>query len=261
MILPIEFTKKPVVKFGNSFVSLPKYWSYFKSMAIAKALPIQYEETSDTYELFAVDGSILYQCAIYKGDVPAAVTGEYTQAQNDSDKSDWETNYLPTANSAVSLRDPESGATVVSVEPVPGSELRYESQGNTDLPKSSQTAATVYEIIEESIFYKIVFQLDSDNIYMQVEIDGQNIFPGNDGVEFEDLENLNLGSTGGGYYSSGSHGSKHPFGLYQYDSNKWVWEPPVPLHIMGSMKIKMKATNSSTSKDYLKGIAIRRSLV
>lgn len=261
MILPIELTKKPKVSFGDSLVNLPKYWTYFKNMAVAKYLPIQYEETDDTYELFAIDGSILYKCLIYKGSVPEAITSEYTQEQNDLDKTDWEENHKPIANSPVNPRDPETGATSVNVEPVPGFELRYETQGNTSLPKSSQSAATVYQISEESIFYQIVFQLDSDNIYMQVEIDGQNIFSGNDGIKFEDLEDLSLGTTGGGYYSQGSAGLEHPFGLYQYDSNKWLWKPPIPLHIDSDMKIKMKATNSSTSKDYLKGIAIRRSLV
>lgn len=143
-----------------------------------------------------------------------------------------------------------------------GKDMRYEQQGNVDLPRSNQTPATVYEITEESVFYKILFQLDSDNIYMQVEIDGNDIFPAPHGILFEDLEDLCVGSTvGGGYYGGGStpNGSNF-FGLFQYDSNKWIWEPPRPLYIASNMKIKMKADNSSTSKDYLKGIAIRRTL-
>jgi len=145
---------------------------------------------------------------------------------------------------------------------VPGVDMRYEKQGNVDLPPVTGSHITVYEITEESIFHKIVFQLDSDNIYIQVEIDGQDIFPAGNGILFEDLESLCLGGSGGGYggnYGAGGRGDA--FGLYQYDSNKWIWEPPQPLYIAGSMKIKMKASTSSTSTDYLKGIAIRRSLV
>lgn len=143
-----------------------------------------------------------------------------------------------------------------------GRDMRYEKQGNVSLPKVSKPHATVYEITEESVFYKIVFQLDSDNIYIQVEIDGQDIFPASNGLLFGDLEDLCLGASGeGGYYYSNNSEGGNAFGLYQYGSNKWIWEPPVPLHVVGNMKVKMKASNNSKSKDYLKGFAIRRSLV
>lgn len=158
-------------------------------------------------------------------------------------------------------RDPVTGALTVNIsgEQIKGKEIRYEQQGNVDLPAVGSSHATVYEIAEVSVFYKFCFQVNSDNIYIQVEIDSQNIFPSGNGFKLEDLESLGLGSTGGGYYGGGGVRGEM-FGFYQYDSNKWIWEPPRPLRVESNMKIKMKASTSSTSKDCLKSIAIRRTL-
>lgn len=147
---------------------------------------------------------------------------------------------------------------------IPGDKVRYDfDTTKIDLNNKNEAYSTVYEITEASVFYKIAFQLNSDNICMQVEVDGEDIFPSG-GLCFEDMQDLCFGSGGGGSGSgSGSGGGTgtNPIGLFEYDANKWVWQPPKPMCVATNMKIKMRASTSSNSTDYKKGLAVRRSLV
>lgn len=144
---------------------------------------------------------------------------------------------------------------------LPGSEMRYDKVDKVDLARNDQSFTTVYEITEESVFYRALFDVNSDNIRLQIEIDGQDIFPGSDGFTFEELETLGLGGTAGTYNSQyGGGGKGEGFGLYQYDSNRWIWQPPCPLYVGTNMKIKMKASTNTSSRDAEKTLVIRRSL-
>lgn len=90
-------------------------WTNFKAIAITtKNLPIQYTDDGIEYTIFAFDdNTIAYVTTIWKGTVPDSVTSNgYSQAQNDSDKSDFETNYKPNANSRIS--DSTSQRTVLN---------------------------------------------------------------------------------------------------------------------------------------------------
>jgi len=88
----------------NNSVVFASQWTTFKSSAITgKSLSVQYDDDGYVYTVVAFDGPVAYTCTIWKGTVPASiVTGGYSQSQNDSDKSDFETNYKPTANGRVS---------------------------------------------------------------------------------------------------------------------------------------------------------------
>jgi hypothetical protein len=79
-------------------------WTSFKSTAITgKALAVQYDDDGTVYTVFALDGSFVYTCTIWKGTVPDyIVNGGYSQFQNDSDKSDFENNYKGSANKNIS---------------------------------------------------------------------------------------------------------------------------------------------------------------
>lgn len=190
-------------------------------------------------------------------------------AANGANKTDFDSNYLgrsqletlsedaildvSSAPLSVQVIATEASAEVDGI--IAGQSLRYEKESTkVDLPNSSNTAATVYEITEASVFYKYAFQVNSDNIFVQVEIDGQDIFPG-DGIDLEDLEDLDLGYQGGSY---GGQVGGTGFGFYQHASNKWCWEPPAPLRVNSNMKVKMKANSSSTKRDFNFGLAVRR---
>jgi len=79
-----------MAEIGNGLIRIDYSWTQLKSIVAAKRLSLQYEESSNAYELFALDGSIAYVARIFTGSVPDS---SYSQVQNDADKSDFETNY------------------------------------------------------------------------------------------------------------------------------------------------------------------------
>ena len=86
-------------------------WLEFKPMIASKSLQPQYvDDDGVTYFIYGYDLPEVLTCTIWKGTVPATViNGGYSQAQNDSDKSDFETNYKPYANAPIvpgSFTDP-----------------------------------------------------------------------------------------------------------------------------------------------------------
>jgi hypothetical protein len=66
---------------------------------------VQYDDDGAIYTVYFYDGPEVHLCTIWKDVVPDGILGcGYSQAQNDSDKSDFETNYKPTANTAITKR-------------------------------------------------------------------------------------------------------------------------------------------------------------
>lgn len=154
--------------------------------------------------------------------------------------------------------------------PLPGSDgsgcvenLKYERLDDHDLPKYSSGFDVVHTINGPAIFYKLLFEVDSDHIYVQITIDGTDVFPTGNGFKLEELEDMQLGSGGGssGYYgSSNSNVPVHNFDIFQYASNRWIWVPPDPLCIGTSLQIKMKSSDSGTNRDLESGIVVWRAL-
>jgi len=79
-----------MAKIGSGLIRIDVSWTSFKSTVSSKNLTIQYEETATAYEIFSLDGNIIYYVLIFKVTVPNA---SYNQVQNDLDKTDFETNY------------------------------------------------------------------------------------------------------------------------------------------------------------------------
>jgi hypothetical protein len=90
-----------MANFGSNFITISKTWTTLKSTMSSKGLSLQYDETSEIYELFVIDGSIAYTATIYRGTVPDGVLPSYSQGQNDADKSDFETSYKSNANQPI----------------------------------------------------------------------------------------------------------------------------------------------------------------
>ncbi len=94
------------VQFGSALSQISTDWTTFKSVVTAKGLSIQYVQDLVTYTIFAFDGPLAYLCCIWLGEVPDGVINSgYSQAQNDADKTDFETNYKPIANSRLVRTD------------------------------------------------------------------------------------------------------------------------------------------------------------
>lgn len=142
------------------------------------------------------------------------------------------------------------------------SSLKYERMDEHDLPKESQGFDVVHTITGPAVFYKMLFEVDSDHIYIQVTIDGDDVFPAGDGFKLEELEDMQLGTGGNsGYYSYGGSGnSTGNFDIFQYAPNRWVWGPPDPLHIDTSLQVKMKSSNNNKHRDLESGIIVWRAL-
>jgi len=83
---------------------ISSFWTAFKATSItSKSLLVQYDDDGVVYTIFSFDGPILaYTCTIYKGAVPDSLANNgYSQSQNDSDKSDFETNFKPFSNKSL----------------------------------------------------------------------------------------------------------------------------------------------------------------
>ncbi len=97
----------------NSPVVIESSWTLFKANTALKVLSNQYVDDiaygvgdPTLYTIFAFDGPAVYVARIWKGTVPAEIVAAgYSQATNDADETDWETNYKPYANQALSVTD------------------------------------------------------------------------------------------------------------------------------------------------------------
>jgi len=140
---------------------------------------------------------------------------------------------------------------------VQGSRMRYERlASNQALPASTGTFVDVFTITEKSVFYKALVAVNSDHILLQVNIDGVDILP-SAGIELELLEDFGMGKHGSGY---GGHFHGCPFDLIQCGKNVWLFVPCDPLLVDTLLKLRMKASDSHTSRMLNEGLAVRRSL-
>jgi len=88
-------------------------WRTLKALLSSKNMLLQFTEDTAVYNLFALDGILQFTATIWKGTVPDGIIGGgYSQAQNDTDKSDFETNFKAAANKSVSVRAADGRDTV-----------------------------------------------------------------------------------------------------------------------------------------------------
>lgn len=88
------------INIGSGLIKIETDWTNFKSIASDKSLSVQYEESSDFYEIFGIDLPIVYYTLIYRGTVPPE--SGISQGQNDIDEAEFETNFKPFANKPIS---------------------------------------------------------------------------------------------------------------------------------------------------------------
>jgi hypothetical protein len=75
------------------------FWTQWLQMRILKSLVLQYEDADGVYTIWGYDGPEVHVCTIWKGLVPdGVIAGGYSQSQNDTDKTDFETNFKPYGN-------------------------------------------------------------------------------------------------------------------------------------------------------------------
>jgi hypothetical protein len=100
----------------SGVIQVSTTWTKLKATVSSKNLALQYDSGSNAYEIFALDGSILYSTVIFTGSVPNTV--DFNQAQNDLDKTDFETNFKDiTTNRATSASAAVDGYAVATTSP------------------------------------------------------------------------------------------------------------------------------------------------
>jgi hypothetical protein len=117
--------------------------------------------------------------------------------------------------------------------------LQYDSWPNTP-----NEITNTYEVIWQTPtlnfkadFYECIFQINHDQIWIKVEVDGQIVMD----LYLDDLhDNYKLRSVG-----EDEAGATNSFSIQEYSSKRWRFKPPVPLTIDTSMKIYMRSQSGT----------------
>lgn len=91
------------ITFGQDNIVIGQRWTELKAMVASKSLILQYDEGSDVYSIFAIDDKIVYSTNIWKLNFPNPP--DYSQATNDADKTDFETNFKAGGNKRIQRTD------------------------------------------------------------------------------------------------------------------------------------------------------------
>jgi hypothetical protein len=88
------------INFGGGVTVISSFWTQFKATVIAKSLSMQYQDDGNITTVFAFDSTTLVYTAIMwdGGNVPNGIQAAYSVAQNNSDLSDFQTNWQSSAN-------------------------------------------------------------------------------------------------------------------------------------------------------------------
>ena len=86
----------------STSLSITGTWLDLRSVVARKSLRLQFTESDDRYEPFAIDGPLVYSTIIFKGLIGA---GSLRQEDNDAYKLDFESNHKPTANRPLAYED------------------------------------------------------------------------------------------------------------------------------------------------------------
>ena len=102
-----------IVSFGSNFTQRNFTWTQWKANYATKGLPFQYEENTDIYTIWTYDNQEILLCQIWRNLIPQS--SSIIQEQNDSDKTDFETNYKSSGNTPLGQIDTD-GANVVRIK-------------------------------------------------------------------------------------------------------------------------------------------------
>lgn len=120
-------------------------WTEWKAVNLSRSLFYQYEDDGVVYTIWGYDGPEVHVTQIWKNEVPYTLIGTYDQPQNDSDKTDFETNYLPFANRTFEIKSTEVRAAYLVTSSTTRSALRataYTEQMNNAQRSFVSTSAS-----------------------------------------------------------------------------------------------------------------------
>lgn len=114
------------VSISEHYTTRTYHWSAWKNVqSSAKSGSFQYDDDGTVYTIWLYDGPEVHLCTIWKDVVPNHIlSGGYTQDQNDTDKTDFETNYKAAGNQPVEKREPDGRAIIRISTALPGRRFR-----------------------------------------------------------------------------------------------------------------------------------------
>ncbi len=131
------------VSIGPQYTIRNYRWTQWKTIKTAKSLIHQYDDDGVVYTIWGYDGPEVHICTIFKNEVPYNIINEgYSQSQNNSDKTDFETNYLSSANATLGaqfIKGSTDGTKIGNT----GDKLKVETSvptGATSIPSISKLA-------------------------------------------------------------------------------------------------------------------------
>ena len=90
------------VKIASQYTQRTYNWINWKAVEVVKGGQYQYDDDGTVYTIWFYDQPEVHLCTIWKGTVPNnVISGGYSQIQNNSDKSDFETNFKSLANAPI----------------------------------------------------------------------------------------------------------------------------------------------------------------
>jgi hypothetical protein len=95
------------LQFSSALTVIQTDWTELKEIVSKKRLTLllQFDDDGAKYTIFTFDASLAHVAVIWKGEVPDGVARSgYSQATNDADKADFETNYKARANDSIVRR-------------------------------------------------------------------------------------------------------------------------------------------------------------
>ena len=88
--------------FGSNFIIIDQTWTQLKAIVWRKGLSLQYDTLTDRYQVFALDGPLVYLANVYFGTLSDSIVASgYTQFQSNADLADFTTNYQSGVNQLV----------------------------------------------------------------------------------------------------------------------------------------------------------------
>jgi hypothetical protein len=170
---------------------------------------------------------------IYKAGVSV---GGLNQSQNDTDRSNFETNYKPNANgldrTAIRIEDDvdvDVNIDAVSTGGLLSKKFRYDSlTGNQSIANGSYT--TVYTYSGTGAVYGVFLENNTDDLEIEFIIDGDKVI---DGIGLVDIPVCGSGNSG--------HGPLPSF-IGRVSTKELVIQPPSGIKYSTSVTIKLKAS-------------------
>ena len=109
------------------------YWSVWKQCQTTKNGQYQFDDDGYTYTIWFYDGPEVHICNIWKSAVPSGIIAAgYTQANNDADKADFETNYKNTGNGVILPRSVDGRPNIAPNSFPMWSNLYFFGRGDDD---------------------------------------------------------------------------------------------------------------------------------